>query len=88
MTCDLGSDFDEQFFILNFGTRLLTAFTDKEILTDIALETLADFSRGKRVAVMCLDDKQENLDVAGIFLENKSVHPNISFPVEETLTGK
>ena len=88
MTCDLGSDFDEQFFILNFGTRLLTAFTDKEILTDIALETLADFSRGKRVAVMCLDDKQENLDVAGIFLENKSVHPNISFPVEETITGK
>ena len=35
--CELGSDYDEQFFILNFGTRLLTSPT--EILVDIALET-------------------------------------------------
>jgi hypothetical protein len=27
--CELGSDFVEQFFMLNFGTRLLTAFTER-----------------------------------------------------------
>lgn len=86
--CGIDSDFDEQFFILNFGTRLLTAFTDKNILVDIALETLADFSRGKRVAVMSLDDKQEQLEVNGIFFENKPDHPNTSFPITGTILEK
>ena len=76
--CELGSDFDEQFFILNFGTRLLTAFTDREILIDIALETLADFSRGKRAAIMSLDDNQESLRVDGVFWKtNQSVRTHL-----------
>jgi two-component system, cell cycle response regulator len=86
--CELGSDSDEQFFILNFGTRLLTAFTDKEILIDIALETLADFSRGKRVAILSLDDKHERLEVDGVFLKTKSARRNTSFPVEGTVLEK
>jgi len=86
--CELDSDFNEQFFILNFGTRLLTAFTDKEILIDIALETLADFSRGKRVAILSLDDQQERLEVDGVFLESRSARRNTSFPVAGTVPEK
>lgn len=86
--CELGCEFDEQFFILNFGTRLLTAFTDKDILIDNALETLADFSRGKRVAIMSLDEKQEKLDVEGVFADFKPSRSNLSFPVRGTILEK
>ena len=85
---DLESTFDEQFFILNYGTRLLTACTDREILIDIALETLADFSRGKRVAIMTLDSNEERLEIDGIFVENRSVRSNTSFPVGGTVLEK
>jgi len=84
----LSSDSNEQLFILNFGTRLLTAFTDKEILVDIALETLADFSRGKRVAIMSLDNKEERLDVDGVYSPAGSARPKASFPVEGTVLEK
>jgi diguanylate cyclase (GGDEF)-like protein len=86
--CELGSGFDEEFFLLNFGTRLLTAFTDREILIDIALETLADFSRGKRIAIMSLDESGKTLKVDGAFHQNQSVRPKVSFPVEGTVSGK
>lgn len=86
--CELGSDFDEQFFMLNFGTRLLTAFTDKDILVDIALETLADFSRGERLAVLSLDDKRENLDVDGVFSNLRPSRPCLSFPAPGTFLEK
>jgi len=87
-TGELNSEFDEQFFILNYGTRLLTAFTDRDILINIALETLADFSRGKSVAVLCLDDRQENLVVEGIFSDAKPFHPGVSLPVAGTILEK
>jgi diguanylate cyclase (GGDEF)-like protein len=86
--CLFALDFDEQLFILNYGTRLLAAFTDKEILIDIALETIADFSRGQRVAILTLDEKREKLNVAGIFLESRAVRSNSSFPLEKTMMGK
>lgn len=86
--CELGSGFDEEFFLLNYGTRLLTAFTDKDILIDIALETLADFSRGERVAVMSLDEQRKRLDIDGVFYQHQSSRPQMSFPVEETAAGK
>jgi len=86
--CELGSDYDEQFFILNFGTRLLTAFTDREILVDIALETLADFSRGERLAILSLDDKRENLESDGIFSNLRPSRPRVSFPVPGTFLEK
>ena len=86
--CELGSGFDEEFFLLNFGTRLLTAFTNREILIDIALETLADFSQGTRIAIMSLDEQCKTLEVDGVFYQNQSIRPNLSFPVEGTVLGK
>lgn len=83
-----GLDFDEQLFILNFGTRLLTAFTDREILIDIALETIADFSQGQRVAILTIDDKQEKMVVAGIFREARSARSDLSFLLEKTMLEK
>lgn len=67
----LDTDFDEHLFILNFGTRLLTAFTDEEILVPIALETVADFSRGRRVAILTLCEDASVLRVRGILADMK-----------------
>ncbi|MDD3250200.1 MAG: sensor domain-containing diguanylate cyclase [Smithellaceae bacterium] len=86
--CELGSGFDEEFFLLNFGTRLLTSFTDRENLIDIALETLADFSRGQRIAILSLDESGKTLNVDGVFYQNQSGRPRVSFPVEGTVPGK
>jgi len=86
--CELGSGFDEEFFLLNFGTRLLTAFTDREILIDIALETLADFSRGQRIAILSFDEQNKTLDVDGVFYQHQSIRLNLSVPVEGTAAGK
>ena len=86
--CQLGAGFDEEFFLLNFGTRLLTAFTDREILIDIALETLADFSQGKRIAIMSLDEQNKTLEIDGVFFQRQSSRPQMSFPVEKTVAGK
>lgn len=78
-----GCDFDEQYFLLNYGTRLLTAFSDKEILIDIGLETLADFSRGNRVAIMSLDENHEKMKVDGVFRQSKSDRrPNTVIPIQ------
>ena len=59
------TEFDEQLFILNFATRLLTAFTDKDILIANAIETLADFSRARRLAILTFDDETHGLIVEG-----------------------
>jgi len=66
---------DEQLIFLNFGTRLLTAFTDRKLLINIALETIADFSKSKRVAVLTLDKDGEKLSVDGLFA-NKILYQN------------
>lgn len=65
-----GSDLtesDEQLFLLNFATRLLTAVTDRQILIDNSLEILADFSRARRLAVMTIDDEDRSLLVEGVW---------------------
>ncbi len=85
---EMKSEFDEQFFILNFGTRLLTAFTDRDILIDIALETLADFSHGIRVAIMSLDEKKEKLEVEGVFADAKPSRVKMSLPFVGTTLEK
>ncbi|MCE5243568.1 MAG: sensor domain-containing diguanylate cyclase [Syntrophobacteraceae bacterium] len=61
------TEFDEQLFLLNFATRLLTAFTDKQILIDNSLEILADFSHARRLAVMTIDDDDRSLLVEGVW---------------------
>lgn len=58
---------DEQLFVLNFATRLLTAFTDRQILIDNSLEILADFSRARRLAIMTIDDEDRSLLVEGVW---------------------
>ena len=75
------SDFDEQLFILNFATRLLTAFTDRDILVSNALETLADFSRVHRLAIFTLDEDCQNLVVEGLWVDGPQKMERKKFPL-------
>ncbi len=84
----LSSTSNEQMFILNYGTRLLTAFTDKEILVDIALDTLADFARGERVALMSLDPEKKRLCVEGVYSPAGMTRPKTFFPIDGTVIEK
>ncbi len=43
--------FDENLFILNFATRLLTMVSDRGLLLHSALETVADFASAPRAAI-------------------------------------
>ena len=75
---------DEQLIFLNFGARLLTAFTDRKLLINIALETIADFSKSKRVAVLTLGEDGEKLSVDGLLVNNKPYQKNKDIPLEDT----
>ncbi|MCX5817000.1 MAG: sensor domain-containing diguanylate cyclase [Proteobacteria bacterium] len=74
---------DEQLIFLNFGARLLTAFTDRKLLINIALETIADFSKSKRVAVLILDKDSEKLSVEGLLVNNKPYQKNKVISLED-----
>jgi diguanylate cyclase (GGDEF)-like protein len=48
------TDLGETLLILNFASRMLTAASDRDMVTDMALETLADFAAAPRVALWTL----------------------------------
>ncbi|MCC7493388.1 MAG: sensor domain-containing diguanylate cyclase [Fimbriimonadaceae bacterium] len=60
-----GVDFEVTLQTLNYATRLLAAELDTGQLIDRALDVLADFARGQRVALLRLDEDAETLEVAG-----------------------
>jgi diguanylate cyclase (GGDEF)-like protein len=81
----LPAESDEELFILNFGSRLLTAFSNKGRLVTIALETIADFSRGRRVALFTLDADSGTLCTEGIFADSKPRLTEAAPPLPESL---
>jgi two-component system, cell cycle response regulator len=67
----LNTESDENLLLLNFTTRLLTAFTNREILLNIALECFADFAHSERVGILTLNSDGETLHFESVFADKK-----------------
>ncbi|MBI2300899.1 MAG: GGDEF domain-containing protein [Armatimonadetes bacterium] len=59
------SDLDVTLQTLNYATRLLASELDRERLVERALDTLCDFGRARRAALLTLDEDRHTLEVAG-----------------------
>jgi two-component system, cell cycle response regulator len=68
------SESEENLLLLNFAARLLTAFTNREILLNIAVEHLADFAHSERAGILTLGPSGETLCFEKVFA-NKKVRP-------------
>jgi transcriptional regulator with GAF, ATPase, and Fis domain len=71
----LNSESDVNLLLLNFSARLMIAFTNREILVNIALECFADFAQSERVGILTLSSNGETLHFENVFA-NKRVMPN------------
>lgn len=86
MVMDTASaEFDENLLVLNFTARLLTAFTNREILLQIAPECFADFAQSERVAIFTLSDEGERLEYESYFCEKKIVSQKGKIPLQSSL---
>ena len=74
--------FNEQLRMMNFGARLLGAFADRKLLMYIAIETISTLSKGKRVAVLTLENENNDLRVEGLFINHKP------YPTDKVLPCK
>ncbi len=77
----VGADLGETLLILNFASRLLTAVSDRDMVTDMALETLADFAEAPRVALWNLSSDGERLTLDRVFSGNASTRPELTVAV-------
>ncbi len=59
------ADFEVTLQTLNYATRLLASELDSGLLVDRALDALADFGRGQRVAMLDVPEDGDELEVAG-----------------------
>lgn len=84
MTERMAPDLDLTLHALNFATRLLASELDTERLVDRALDTLADFGRGRRVALFRTDEERSDLEVAGLLSKGGLVDPDRRVPIEGT----
>jgi two-component system, cell cycle response regulator len=67
------SESDEDLLLLSFTTRLLTSFTNREILLNTALECFADFARSERVGILTLSPNGEALRFENLFTGKRVV---------------
>jgi len=77
-------DLDLTLHALNFATRLLASELDSERLVDRALDTLADFGRSRRVALLRKDEEHGDLEVAGLLSRSGLVDPVDRINLEDT----
>lgn len=75
------TDLGETLLILNFASRMLTAASDRDMVTDMALETLADFAAAPRVALWTLAPDGASLALDRVFSGNASSRPALTVPV-------
>lgn len=80
----LESDFSENLFVLNYASRLLTAVSDRELLVDMALETLADFGSSPRVGLFTLDGQGKRMALDKVFAGNEAWQEELAIDVAET----
>ena len=77
-------DLDVTLHALNFATRLLASELDSERLVDRALDTLADFGRSRRVALLRTEEDRGELEVAGQLSSSGLVDPDRRLTIEGT----
>jgi transcriptional regulator with GAF, ATPase, and Fis domain len=78
----VNSKADENLLLLNFTTRLLTAFTNREILLNIALECFADFAHSERVGILTLSSNGETLNFESVFAGKRVVPAKGEIPLD------
>jgi two-component system, cell cycle response regulator len=69
----VNSESEENLLLLNFAARLLTAFTNREILLNIAVEHFADFAHSERVGILTLGPNEETLCFENVFVGKRVV---------------
>ncbi len=77
-------DLDLTLHVLNFATRVLASELDSERLVDRALDTLADFGRGRRVALLRTAEEHTDLEVAGLLSRGGLTGSDRRVPIEGT----
>lgn len=82
----LTDKFNEQSMMMSFAARLLGAFADRKLLINIAMETIANLSKSKRVAVLMLENENKNLRVEGLFLNHKPYPKDRVLSCEDSFT--
>lgn len=75
------TDLGETLLILNFASRMLTLASDRDTVTDMALETLADFAAAPRVALWTLSPDGATLTLDRLFAANAASRPELAVPV-------
>ena len=77
-------DTDISYMTLSYATRLLASETDPENLIRIALDTLADYGRTKRVEFISLEERQDKAKVIGLLADGELSKPGNEIPVVNT----
>jgi two-component system, cell cycle response regulator len=70
----LSSEADVNLLLLNFSARLMIAFTNRDILLNIAMECFADFAQSERVGILTLSSNGQTLHFENVFA-NKRIVP-------------
>lgn len=67
------SDTECNLLVLNFASNLIHHLSNHEMMVDVALETMADFSGADRTALFSYDDGAGMLSLEGVYLDGRVV---------------
>lgn len=86
-------DNEQEMIALNFATRMLLTEFDRDVMIERSLESLVDFGRSNRAAILLLDQFGEKLIAEGSIISHVYKKESIEFdleatPCKEVLTSK